>query len=286
MRNGRQGRRKIYLVLFAYMCLCICFIPSYEGKASEDSSDEAAVPKEASASPAEGWVRDGAELLTESEEEKLEEKSREILSEYGVSTVIITTDRFEGSDILDWERKLFEEESLGEGDKNSSLMLGISMAERDWGITAYGEAERIFGAYVREKIGEEILDDLSDGDYYDAFDTYLDMADIFMADAREGKIYSESNHYKERINPVLVILGAAVLSFVIALIVVLSWKKGMNTRVLQDSAGAYLQQGSFRLTNRSDIYLYHTVNRTRRQKQENHSSGSMHSSGNGTSGKF
>lgn len=271
MRNKGKGGWLLFVLL-----LCVSLFPGFEAAASE----------EAPVTPAEGWVQDGAGLLTESEEEKLEEKCRKILTEYGISTVIVTTDRFEGYDILDWERKLFAEQSLGAGEDGSSLILGISMAERDWGITAYGDAERIFGAYSKETIGGKILDDLSDGYYYDAFDTFLDMTDIFMADAGEGEIYSESNHYRERIHPAVIVLGAAALSFVVSLIVVLSWKKAMNTRILQNSAGAYLRRESVRLTNRSDIFLYHTVNRTKRQKQSSHSSGSMRSSGNGTKGKF
>lgn len=303
-RNDRNRMLWAFILrmcLCMSLCLCISVFPEDEALAAEEelayeasaaegelegSVSDMPDAEKASGPSAEGWVQDGAGLLTESEEAKLEERCGEILSEYGISAVIITTDRFEGSDILDWERRLFAEQGLGTGENNSSLILGISMAERDWGITAYGDGERIFGAYVRETIGGEILDDLSDGDYYDAFDIYLDMADTFMADAREGKFYSESNHYRKRMNPAVVILGAAVLSFIVSLLVVLSWKRGMNTRVLQDSAGAYLMQGSFRLTNRADIFLYHTVNRSRRQKQENHSSGSMHSSGNGTRGKF
>ncbi len=271
-----KNREKARGILLAALCLCVSLFPGAEASASEE------VP----AFSAEGWIQDGAGLLTEEEEEKLEEKCGEILSEHGISVVIVTTNRFEGYDILDWERKLFADQNLGTGEENSALMLGISMAERDWGITAYGEAERIFSAYGRETIGGEILDDLSDGDYYDSFSTFLNMADTFMADAKEGKIYSESNHYRKRINPVFTVVGAAILSFIVSLIVVFSWKRGMNTRVLQNNAGAYLQQGSFRLTNRSDMFLYHTVNRTRKQKNENHRSGSMHSSGNGTKGKF
>lgn len=263
-------------ILLAVFLLCVCVLPGYEGMASEELKTV----------PAEGWIQDGAGLLTEREEEKLEERSGELLSEYGISVVIVTTDRFEGYDILDWERKLFEEKDLGAGEDNSSLILGISMAERDWGITAYGRAERIFGAYGRETIGEEILDDLSDGDYYDSFSAFLDMADQFLADAETGKIYSESNHYRKPVNPIAAVLGAAAASFAVSLTVVLLWKKGMNTRVLQNNAGAYLRRGRFHLTNKSDLFLYHTVNRTRRQKNESHSSGGMHSSGNGTKGKF
>lgn len=264
-------------ILLAAFLLFVSFLPEYEGTAAEETEPV----------PAGGWIQDGAGLLTEREEEKLEEQSGEILSEYGISVVIVTTNRFEGYDILDWERKLFAEKEFGAGEDNSSLMLGISMAERDWGITAYGRAEQIFGAYGRETIGEEILDDLSNGDYYDSFAVFLDMADRFLADARKGKIYSESNHYRKPVNPIAAVFGAAAVSFIVSLAVVLVWKRGMNTRVLKSGAGDYLRKGSFHLTNRSDLFLYHTVNRTRRQKNKSHSSsGRMHSSGNGTKGKF
>lgn len=274
--------RKIYTGLQLVMLIvCVSLCVRGQVYASETYGDN---PDE------NGWILDEAGLLTDSEEEALEEQSEQIFSKYGVSAVIVTTNRFEGSDILDWERRLFAEKGLGAGEKNSGLMLGISMAERDWGITAYGEAESIFGAYSRETIGGEVLEYLSDGDYYDAFCTYLDMTDIFLADAREGKIYSEAEPYKKKWNPVIIILGSFAVSFVVSLIIVATWKKAMNTRVLQNNAGAYLEQGSFMLTNRSDIFLYHTVNRSRRQKENRSSSGggggSMHSSGNGTRGKF
>lgn len=264
-----------FLLIFI-LCMAVCRIPVNRAYASDVTAD-----KESS----EGWIWDEAGLLTEEEERTLEEKSEQILREYGISTVVVTTNQYEGSDILDWERSIFSEQNLGAGENQSCLMLGVSMAERDWGITAYGDAEAVFGSYTRERIGGKILDYLSEGEYYGAFDTYLDLAERFMKDAEDGRVYSASNPYKERINVGYIIIGAFVLSFVTALIVVNTWKRKMNTKILQNGAGNYLKNGSAEVTARSDIFLYHTVRRTRRQK-ENHNSGSMHSSGNGTRGKF
>lgn len=49
----------------------------------------------------------------------------------------------------------------------------------------------------------------------------------------------------------------------------------------------YLKEGSFYLSNRSDLFLYHTVSRTKRPESNSSSGGgSMHSDSSGTSGKF
>lgn len=275
-KNGMKYICSILLTLI--LCAACCVIYTDAVYASDEAGDLSGA--------ASGWIRDEAGLLSESEEEELEEKSQQICNEHGISAVIVTTNRYTGSDILDWEETIFAQQKLGAGEHESCLMLGISMAERDWGITAFGDAEEIFGSYSREKIGGEVLDDLSDGDYYGAFDTYLDMADQFMKDAEGGTIYSSSNPYRARINIVYIIIGSFAVSLIVSVIVVVSWKRKMNTKVLQSGAGDYLRRESFRLTERSDIFLYHTVRRTRRQKNENHGSGSMHSSGHGTRGKF
>ena len=78
-----------------------------------------------------------------------------------------------------------------------------------------------------------------------------------------------------------------LLSLGISAAVVIAWRKGMNTRVRQNGAMEYLKAGSFHLSNRSDLFLYHTVSRTKKPEQHSSSgSGSMRSDSSGTSGKF
>lgn len=277
VRGESLKRRAGRMLLSIVLCVSVIVTAGSFVCASEASEgSEAAEP---------GWVTDGAGLLSESEETDLEEKSEQIYEKYGVSVVIITTEQYEGEDILDWERTLYASQSAEKGEDGDCLMLGVSMAERDWGMTAYGDAERIFGAYSRETIGEAVVEKLSEGDYAEAFDTYLDMAEQFLEDASESVIYSSSHPYREKWNIGLIIIGSFVVSLAISALIVVSWKRKMNTKMLQNSAGAYLKEGRAELTGRSDVFLYHTVSRTRRQKNNN-SGGSMHSSGNGTSGKF
>lgn len=230
------------------------------------------------------FVIDDAELLSEKERNKLEEKCVETSKQHNVSICIITTPDFSGDDIKDWQRQYFSEHEMGMGDQQSGIMLAISMAERDWGLVGFGNAQSAFSTYGRERIGEIILDDLSDGDYYESFSKYVSLADEFLTEAENGTPYDHDHKYKENIPVSFIILGAFILSLAISLFVVLSWKRSMNTRIHQEGASEYFEQDSFSLTNRSDIFLYHTVSRTKRPKEDHHID--MDSDSSGTSGKF
>lgn len=263
-------RVRAWPVLFVLMC-GILFSTVMPGEAVEASEGK--------------WVMDGAGLLTEEEVEALDAVCEQICEKHSVSAPIITTKDFGGGDIKEWQRKVFREYDLGVGADDSGILLAVSMAERDWGIVAFGSAQEAFTTYGREKIGGQVVDYLSDGEYYEAFSAYLKLADEFLTEAEKGEPYSESHRFQEGWRIPLIIGVSFVISLIVSLIVVMSWKKSMNTRVRQETAGAYLTPGSFSLSESSDRFLYHTVSRTKRQK-ENSGSGGMHSDSSGTSGKF
>lgn len=236
----------------------------------------------------EGWVQDDAGLLTSEEEESLEKECSRVSERYRTGVYIITTPDFGGGDIKDWQDRIFAEYGLGTGTNGSGVMLAISMAERDWGLVGFGEAREAFTTYGRERLGEKILDDLSDGEFYDAFDRYVSMADDYLEAAEKGKPYTEDRPYGEGWRIPLIVGASFLLSFSVSLGVVLSWKRSMNTRVCRDGAMEYMKADSFHLFDRSDRFLYHTVTRTKRQTESHSDSGSsgMHSNSSGTSGKF
>lgn len=235
-----------------------------------------------------GWVQDDAGLLTLQEEEELEAECGRLFQAHGAGVYIVTTPDFGGGDIKDWQRRIFSQYDLGADSGGSGVMLAISMAERDWGLVGFGAAQEAFSTYARERLGSMILDDLSDGEFYKAFSGYLSMADDCFAAAEKGKPYTEQHRYREGWRFPVIIGAAFLLSLGVSAGVVMSWKKGMNTRVRQKGAMEYLKAGSFYLSNQSDLFLYHTVSRTQRPKQDTSSSGggSMHSDSSGTSGKF
>ena len=235
-----------------------------------------------------GWVQDDAHLLSSEEEEDLERECARVSELHRTGVYIVTTPDFGGGDIKDWQRQIFAEYGLGADCSDSGIMLAISMAERDWGLVGFGAATEAFTTYGRERMGEKFLDDLSDGEFYDAFEKYVSMSEDFLTAAEKGKPYTEEHPYGEGWRIPLIIGVSFLLSFLVSLAVVLTWKKSMNTRVRRDGAMEYLREGSFRLYDRSDRFLYHTVMRSERQT-EDHSGGGgggMSSDHSGTSGKF
>lgn len=247
-----------------------------------------AVPTELYAASADEhqWVWDEANLLSDEEVRSLNEKCIKASNEYGIGVGIITAYEYTGDDFMGWIDEMQEKYDLS-GINNSAVILAVSMEERDWGITGYGDAVPMFTAYGREEIGKRILDDLSDGNYYDAFSEYVDLAAEFQAQAVSGEAYSEEHTYKEPMHKLLLILGGFLISFVVSLVVVSGWKRAMNTRIKQDYAGDYYEQDSFRLNRSSDLFLYHRITKRARPKENSQSrSGGMTSSGSGTRGKF
>lgn len=234
-----------------------------------------------------GWVQDDAGLLAADEEEALETECRRLFQTYGTGVYIVTTPNFGGGDIKDWQRRIFSQYDLGADSAGSGVMLAISMAERDWGLVGFGSAQEAFSTYARERLGSLILDDLSDGEFYEAFSGYLSIADDYLKAAENGKPYTEQHRYREGWRFPVIFGVSFLLSLGISVAVVMVWKKGMNTRVRQNGAMEYLKSGSFYLSNQSDLFLYHTVSRTKRPKNNSSGgSGSMRSDSSGTSGKF
>lgn len=299
-----MGRKKHFAMsVIVMLVLCLTWgLPGFaaeetlpqnaEGSASVDDMDDFQEDEGETSllKPVEGrtWVIDQAGLITAEEEKRLNEKCRRLYDTYGVLVTIVTVDDFGGGDILEWQKRVFLENPFDVRAKDG-VMLAISMSERDWGIQTFGDGQRAFNTYGRERIGEIVVESLSEGEYYEAFDDFAELSGDFLKAAEKGKPYSSDHPYRESV-PIWIIIAVSFgLSLAVSLIVVTGWKKSMNTQVRQNEAGQYLKSGSFHLTKSSDVFLYHTVNRSAKPKQDNSSGGgssSMHSTNSGTSGKF
>ena len=111
-------------------------------------------------------------------------------------------------------------------------------------------------------------------------------------DAREGHPYDVDNMPKEPFS--IVYLGVAlVIGLITALIVTGVMKSRLKSVAPQRDATSYVRQGSMKLTNQRDLYLYREVHRTERPKESSSSdsggssthtssSGSTHGGGGGS----
>lgn len=208
-------------------------------------------------------VVDMADLLSEAEEAKLEEKLEQVGQKYDIDLVVVTTDSLDGKSPREYADDYYDYHGYGA----DGVLLLVSMEDRDWYVSTSGKCiDRI----DYEDLSEYFLDDLRSGDYYDAFCRFAEGCD-------------------EAMQPKYLLVGGIclIIGLVVGLITVSSMKGQLKTVRANNGAANYVRSGSFQLTNSRDIFLY--AHRTRREKPKNNNSSHSGSSGRshgGGGGKF
>ncbi len=260
-------------------------------------------------------IVDDADLLTDSQEEQLLTEIESIRTDYSFDVVLHTTNSIGNKTIADYADDYYDYNGYGIGENRDGLLFMINMnngeeGNRDFytstcgfGITAFPDSAI---KDTDSAINAEILPYLRDGDWYGAFDKYLDLVDIFLARAENGESYggdfndgyyyggSYDSDYSEEMTAedyigreVLLIIVAFIIAIVISLIV----RSKMKTNVKRADAADYIVPGSLVITSSADVFSHVNVTKTARPKETSSSGSSVHTSSSGTShggggGKF
>lgn len=242
-----------------------------------------------------GDVYDGAGLLTDDEISSLSDKLAKIEDQYQCDVAVLTLNDINGYDIEDYTDAIFFRLGYGYGSNKDCVMLTISVADRDWRLLAYGfGAIAVSNEYGYDYITNRVVPKISDGDYYDAFNTFADLTEAFLKEAREGTPYSDEHPAKLTfLSHALPYLMSFGIAFIVAAIVCSIQIAAMKTAGKKHRAAEYMEPGSFHLTKKRDYYLYTTTHRVKREKQESSSGGGGGGGGHvdshgcsGGSGKF
>lgn len=267
------------IILSALLCLAILF--SLAVSVSADT-----LPR----------VVDNAGLLTESEEVNLIARAESIIRDWQIDAVIVTVDSLDGKTVQEYADDYYDDHGYGCGDDYSGILFLVSMGTREWNMSTCGEAIFIFTDYGLAQMEAEIIPHLSDGRYFEAFDTWLYLVEQYCETyqtsgpidgyAQPDDYYPDSGdeiiYYEKETKPnhfISLVIGA-----IVALVVVLIMRSQMNTAKQQPHAVDYLKKDSYHLRTCRDLYLYSRV--TKRPKSENKSSGggsSVHRSSGGRS---
>jgi uncharacterized protein len=141
-----------------------------------------------------------------------------------------------------------------------------------------------FTDYGTDLISEACVNYLSEDAYYNAFDTYVNMTNDFLEEAKAGNIYDVDNKKvttKDYIKRILIIL---VVALVISGIIIQIMKSKMKTAVSQPYAKAYVKKGSFKITRKRDSFLYSHTSKAAIPKSSSSGGGtSSHTSSSGSS---
>jgi uncharacterized protein len=227
-------------------------------------------------------VVDNAGLLTSSEEVWLAETLDEISVENDFDIAVVTVMSLEGKTVSAFADDYYDYNGYGLGTDRDGILLLICIGTRDYYMTTSGFGIRAFTDYGINYIGDAIIDQLSDGEYYDAFDKFASLCENFVQEAKNNEPYDYDNEYKEVFDVLFTLLISVAVGFVFALIVLGIMKSKHKTVRRQPAAQNYVKQDSFNLTVSNDIYLYRRVSRTPKPKS-NSSGSSTHRSSSGRS---
>ncbi|MBR1761823.1 MAG: TPM domain-containing protein [Eubacterium sp.] len=246
------------------------------------------------------YAIDGAGLMDESEVSELEEMLASLSEKYNFDIVALTVDSTEGKSPMDFADDYYDYN----GYKDDGCLFLISMEERDWWISTKGYGITAITDYGIEVIEAEVVPFLSNGDYFEAFKKYAKTVEEFINEANSGEAFDVDNNYtnddgytynSEDYNSGGFNYSAFIISLIVSLIiaaVVVSIVKG-NYKPVRFRANAedYLVDGSLRVTNQHDRFLFSNVSKTRIEHNSSSGGSSTHTSSSGSShggggGKF
>ena len=222
-------------------------------------------------------IVDGADLLTDREEQNLEDAAAAFYERYGIWIAIVTTNSLGNKSAERYADDFYDNNYYGT--YKDGILLLISMEYRDWAISTCGRAIEEFSDWDLDSIFEAMSWDLSHDRFYDAFETFLEVTPSYLS---QPKGEADLGDF------IRIVVVSLVVGAVVGGLVILVMRGNMNSVQPKTNAADYIVPGSYQLKKHMDIFLYSRVTRVRRAEN---SGGSAHRSSGGIrhggrSGKF
>ena len=232
-------------------------------------------------------MNDNAGVLTEDEDNELEDALEELSLRQNFDVVIATIESLESVDYDNMEQyadDLYDFCQFGYGADRDGVLLLVSVGDRKWHISTCGYGITAFTDAGIQYLGEQMTPDMADGDYAAAFRTFVQWSDAYIDAARSGRPYDVKNLPREPLSPMYLFLALGI-GLVLAWVIVGVMKSRLRSVAFQENAASYVREGSMNLTNQRELFLYRDVHRTEHvEEKDSDSSGgsSTHTSSSGT----
>lgn len=231
------------------------------------------------------YVFDETGTLTDEQIEALNTKAATLFArrECGVYIWIVDLVPEEYAKTLDtmevYVDAFYERNNLGWGDKKNGMVLLLEIGdvpgERDYYLNTHGPCTSLFNNSVRENLLDDhivplFIDAFSNGNFYRVADVFLDCV--------------ESEYLSDFISTLGFDLTVVIaVPLLVAFIVCSIWKRQMKTAKIARTADNYIPKDGFKITGRTDQFLYRTTTRTKIESSSGSSSGGSRSSSSGRS---
>jgi uncharacterized protein len=266
--------------LIATICVLLSLLSGSTALASETGTAES-----------NQHIYDKADLLSTSEIEDLEKMCTEYGDEAGIEIMILTHDDPDAVYAEDYIENF--EDNLPVGDR---VYILLDMQNRDVFMEGYGLAETYIHSKRIATIIDEITPSLSNGDYYDAFATYIERSAAYMSDDSElnydhdytaskpqsndpsASNYDETwpaeyNSGNNAVDSILTNVWFQLLAAVIIGIIVVAIMAYNSGGKMTTGGNTYMDSGNSGLIGRRDDYVRTQVTRVRKPQNNNNNQG-------------
>ncbi|NME82087.1 TPM domain-containing protein [Clostridium sp. SM-530-WT-3G] len=258
------------IIMTLALLVCILPVPSYaDNKNVNNIPDKRLFDR----------IVDNADILTDSEEKSLLSKADEISERQKCDIAIVTVNSIEGKTPTEYTDDFFDYNGYGIGQNKDGILFLIAMNEHEWAISTHGYGITAFTDAGQKYMMKDVITNLSSGKYEEAFSVFLDYCDDYLTQAYTGTPYDSGNLPKEPVSSIW-ILGSLCIGAVIAFIILSTWKKQLKTVEMQNCADNYIVPNSFELSYENDVFLYDTIIKVEKPK-DNDSGSSTHTSSSG-----
>ena len=242
------------------------------------------------------YAVDSAEVLTTDELEILKSKLAQISDENNIDVGVVTVDYLDGKSAQEFANDLFEQNKFGKGENRDGILLLVATEDREWAMSTHGSAKEAFNEEGLDFLSGEFLQYLAEDDYYSAFENFANNARELGAMYVLGDPYGEEEYIDDENYPVdeniveeekginneVWIPLSIVMGCAISLVIMMMYKSQLKSVKSESRADDYLMD--MKLVKSQDIFLYRTVTRTMRPKNENNSSDFSSGGGGGDYG--
>lgn len=224
-------------------------------------------------------LNDGAGLLNASDAEELAEQLDAISAKWDMDVAVVTVSSL-GANTPSWYAYQYYNDAANGFDTDGVLLL-VAMESRDYYVYPSGYGNTAFTYSGLEYLCERVANELGDGDYEEAIEEYARLCDDYIRQAKSGDPYDYDNMPKEPFDLVKNLLISIGIGLFIGLVVVFGMKSALKTERRQWGAARYVDEKGLKVTHASDIYLYSTLTRVRRQENDSPGGSRMHTSSSG-----
>ena len=186
-------------------------------------------------------VRDDYGLFDGDTLSELEASAEDAADGHDCDVYFLTVDSIGDEDQRAYAKNYYRDNDLGSGSDRSGILFMIALGSRKYVTITYGGGVTAFTDYRIEQIEDEVVPMLSDGDYADAAQTYIDLcADTLDFYAEHGEPLDVDNDTSGWPILLLIVIGVPMI---IAGIVCGVLYSQMKTARLKTEANDYIGAG-------------------------------------------